>query len=325
MEDPAMFISPIGGKRFSVAPRKRAILQGFDQSMRNLCGNAVVCIPPNGQRAFTIVELLVITAIIAILAALLLPNLKMVRERAQMIKCANNMRQIYIYSQEFLADTTHLLPAWYYPSYPDGPEGQPAGLGSPFGWGYTHFGGMLINMGYLQANGTTLALLRCPSGIQPVYGSPSYDPIVQSRYTPKELRRLMHSGESTSPTEFPSAVYMSSNGFGYTTGYAINMNAGSFSFYHDASVNQGCYPRNCWNGDIAKIVYIMESNIFGVNECHTTSAYAVDIWGVGNMPVFNPTAPHMGSTKSNIIFADGHLGVLEDDYRGGKPFPFVWY
>jgi prepilin-type N-terminal cleavage/methylation domain-containing protein/prepilin-type processing-associated H-X9-DG protein len=55
-------------------------------------------------RGFTLVELLVVVAIIAVLIALLLPALSAVKERARRAYCGSNLRQIALAHQMYLDD-----------------------------------------------------------------------------------------------------------------------------------------------------------------------------------------------------------------------------
>jgi len=58
---------------------------------------------------FTLMELLIVIAIIAILAALLLPALNSAREAALSITCVNRLRQIGFYAQSYASDNKDIL------------------------------------------------------------------------------------------------------------------------------------------------------------------------------------------------------------------------
>ena len=68
-----------------------------------------------GKKHFSLIELLIVIAIVAILAGLLLPALNQAREKARNTACINNLKQLGFAFLQYAGDNSDMLPqADYY-------------------------------------------------------------------------------------------------------------------------------------------------------------------------------------------------------------------
>jgi prepilin-type processing-associated H-X9-DG protein len=121
------------------------------------------------RTAFTVVELLVVTAIIAILSALLLPAVMATREAARRTQCSSNLREIGLAVHE-LHDAANRLPqAWR----------EARDVASGYGWAVEllpYLGEISVRQVIAEslpicaaqndaARNSDIAIMRCPSDI----------------------------------------------------------------------------------------------------------------------------------------------------------------
>src|SRR5678815_4734178 len=112
----------------------------------------------NSGRAFTLIEILVVLAIVSILAGLLLPGLSSAKSRGKKIGCVNNLKQVALGIQMYAADNDGRLP-----------ENSPSGHGD-IGWISGNMKQLdqatnqtLIRQGKLFPYANNIALYHCPA------------------------------------------------------------------------------------------------------------------------------------------------------------------
>ena len=160
------------------------------------------------RRGFTLIEVLVVIAVIGLLVALLLPAVQAAREAARRMQCGNNLRQIGLALQ----------------GYHDAVGSLPWGQG-PFGW--NDWGAVALSLPYLEQNvlfnginfssdlfpaqpgcpanstaqGRTLAVLICPSDVDRLT-----NPEGHTNYAGNAGSNPLFFGRATSRPGFPVAA-----------------------------------------------------------------------------------------------------------------------
>jgi prepilin-type N-terminal cleavage/methylation domain-containing protein len=156
------------------------------------CALCEVEVMKDHRKAFTLVELLVVVAIIGVLIALLLPAVQSVREAGRRTQCVNNLRQIAQGCQNFASNRTYLplggMHSWSGDDNPDvslgtwyRPGNMPADEQLPVGWAFQILpfieeGNTLNEPDWEKVKHMTFSLYFCPSRRGPTQSMKETDP-----------------------------------------------------------------------------------------------------------------------------------------------------
>ncbi len=232
---------------------------------------------PSRQRAFTLVELLVVIGIISVLIAMLLPALNKARQQAKVVACGSQERQICLALLMYAQDNKGWLPRVRWAT-PEMLEDETTG-------GY-------LNPASIKPYIKSAAILNCPGEAQAThdayfgrYGNPSY--------------------------------YMGSywiiGGHGDWTDSATGQLKGWFGWHFYVNSGYAPIPRVGWAGrtvtDPSTISTTVRTQYIHpadsqpmVTDCFDPTDRIWNGYGVSNLP-----NNHFGMHGENVAFADGHV------------------
>jgi len=167
-------------------------------------------------RRFTLIELLMVIAIIAILAALLLPSLQRVKEMGKDTGCKSNQRQISLAALSYALDYNNYSPAWSGADYGKGWwQGQ---LGTYLG--YTGNLSACYGAGGTTKNADTLIkVLQCPSRWERYKAAGNNHYGMNAQLTMQEIGSLTGNTNKamnmTQATKYASSTIMAADSAGF--------------------------------------------------------------------------------------------------------------
>jgi len=229
------------------------------------------------MKKFSLIELLVVVAIIGILSSFLLPSLGKSREKAKMATCKNNMKQL----------------AFLYSMYSDDNDGYYMFNEASINWNdrLSDYDGRNLTLAQKQGHGNLQASVF---GEDSIYACPS-DEVVTSYGGNLDCIKLSYSPTNLAGGDGAGGIY--TNGGGIT---------GSYNY------GAGHVPRSQRISDISKsgesistFEFSSDSRMLGRNWWS-----AVGISGAWGVEDHLDKLPHEGIDKANYLMVDGHVESL---------------
>ncbi len=263
---------------------------------------------PQYQRAFTLVELLVVIGIIALLISILLPALGRAREQAKSVKCQSNLRQCGMAMLTYLGDNNQMLPyalhygavhyTWYTVlagnNYLSGIPNEVDITTTPPGPG-------VISIGQ--------SVLMCPNAFEGTFSFPGYPNTWLNSETFSALRYL---DDTNAYLNKPTPFYMDCS-------YTANANQSDWTYVEKgagAFLAQKDNPPNSWRTDNQNYLrYQRKSTQF--KQVSDLMMFSDGSGGFKLGSGYGVIAPrHSNNNKANFVMFDGHVESFDKNVLG---------
>ncbi|HOX57812.1 MAG TPA: prepilin-type N-terminal cleavage/methylation domain-containing protein [Candidatus Paceibacterota bacterium] len=244
---------------------------------------------PQPRYAFTLVELLVVIAVLALLAVLLLPASAHVRPNAYAVQCRNNLRQL-AFACKMYADDNNGRIVSAYPNYGGFTAtwcaGNAAIGGMPSSYLYGGADPTGIQKGLLWPYARSLGLYHCPTDHRVADAA-----AVPAQFKGKPILR-----------SFAMNSYMAGRSFGGSPEWYVTNPGGARDPNHPVYIRETeiRLPRQTW--------LLLDEDPISIND-------GMFIVSVGGSSVFIDLPSLAHRFGCNMSFADGHAEafILKDD------------